>query len=151
MERKTHPPMLIDGLTADLGDPQTMGQLEQLNAVIPWEKLAEPIRQTYQNDTAKGGRPNVPVVMMLKIVMLQKWFNLSDPGAEAMLRDRISFRKFVGLGWTDPTVDHATIALFRKRLHEQQLISNLFDAVTDHLTKVSSPSSTSCFCFFCYE
>lgn len=52
-----------------------------------------------------------------------------------MLRDRISFRKFVGLCWTDPVVDHATIALFRKRHHEQQLISNLFDAVTDHLTK----------------
>ena len=51
-----------------------------------------------------------------------------------MLRDRISFRKFVGLGWTDPTVDHATIAIFRGRLREQQLISDLFDAVTDHLT-----------------
>lgn len=135
MKRKTNEPMLIDGMTADLGDPQTISQLEQLNAVIPWEKLAAPIRRTYQNDSTKGGRPNVPVIMMLKIVMLQKWFNLSDPAAEAMLRDRISFRKFVGLGWTDPTVDHATIALFRKRLHEQQLISNLFDAVTDHLTK----------------
>ena len=64
MERKTHEPMLIDGMTADLGDPQTINQLEQLNAVIPWEKLAQPIRQTYQNDTARGGRPNVPVVMM---------------------------------------------------------------------------------------
>ena len=134
MERKTHEPMLIDGMTADLGDPQTINQLEQLNRVIPWEKLAQPIRQTYQNDTAKGGRPNVPVVMMLKIVMLQKWFNLSDPAAEAMLRDRISFRKFVGLGWTDPTVDHATIAIFRGRLREQQLMSDLFDQVTDHLS-----------------
>jgi len=63
MERKTHEPMLIDGMAADLGDPQTINPLEQLNRVIPWEKLAQPIRQTYQNDTAKGGRPNVPVVM----------------------------------------------------------------------------------------
>lgn len=63
MERKTHEPMFIDGMTANLGDPQTIGQLEQLNTVIPWEKLASPIRQTYQNDSAKGGRPNVPVVM----------------------------------------------------------------------------------------
>jgi IS5 family transposase len=122
-------------MTADLGDPQTISQLEQLNAVIAWKKLALPIHQTYQNDTARGGRPNVSVVMMLKILMLQKWFNLSDPGAEAMLRDRISFRKFVGLGWTDPTANHATIALFRKCLHEQQLVSDLFDVVTDHLTK----------------
>ena len=135
MERKTHEPMFIDGMITDLGDPQTIRQLEQLDALIPWEKLASPIRQTYQNNTAKGGRPNVPVVMMLKIVMLQKWFNLSDPAAEAMLRDRISFRKFVGLGWTDPTVDHATIAIFRGRLRQQQLMSDLFDKVADHLTK----------------
>ena len=32
-------------------------KLERLDKVIPWEKLAEPIRRTYANTTAKGGVP----------------------------------------------------------------------------------------------
>jgi len=33
----------------------------------------------YRNDD--GGAPAEPAVLMLKILMLQKWFNLSDPQA----------------------------------------------------------------------
>lgn len=136
MERQTHEPTLMDGLTAELGDPRTQAHLERLNQAVPWAKLAQPIQATYQNQGDQGGRPNVPVQMMLKIVMLQKWFNLSDPGAEAMLRDRISFRRFVGLGWTDATPDHSTIAEFRRRLREEGLLAGLFEAVVGHLKEL---------------
>jgi transposase, IS5 family len=37
--------------------------------------------------------------------MLSKWFNLSDPGLEEALLDRIGFRKFVGLSSADATPD----------------------------------------------
>lgn len=135
MERKTHEPMLIDGLTAELGDPRMTVQLRRLGGAVPWAKLAEPIRATYQNDAGQGGRPNVPVEMMLKIVMLQKWFNLSDPAMEGMLLDRLSFRRFVGLGLSDPAVDHSTISRFRQRLIERGLMAGLFETVTGHLTE----------------
>lgn len=133
MERKTHEPMLIDGLTADLGDPHMMGQLARLDQVVPWEKLAEPIRATYTPDAGQGGRPAVPVVMMLKLVMLQKWYNLSDPALEGQLLDRLSFRRFVGLGLRDAAVDHSTISKFRARLIAHGLLAELFDTVTAHL------------------
>jgi IS5 family transposase len=132
-ERKGQEPTFLDGMTGDLGDPRMMAQLDRLNQAVPWERLAEPIRATYRNGTARGGRPNVPVVMMLKIVLLQKWFNVSDPGMESLLRDRISFRRFVGLGWEDPTPDETTIVEFRKRLREHGLVSQLFDRATAHL------------------
>ena len=132
-ERKTQEPTFLDGMTCELGDPKTIAQLDRLNQAVPWERLAEPIRATYRNGTARGGRPNVPVVMMLKIILLQKWFNVSDPGMESLLRDRISFRRFVGLGWEDPTPDETTIVEFRKRLREHGLVSLLFDEATAHL------------------
>jgi len=70
---------------------------------------------------------------MLKCLMLQKWFNLSDPGLEEALRDRISFRKFVGLSFTDKTPDETTFVRFRERLRSAGLQEKLFNAVVEHI------------------
>lgn len=70
--------------------------------------------------------------MMLKAMMLAKWFNLSDPGLEEALLDRISFRKFVGLSFADATPDETTF-VFRKRLREAKLDEYLFQSVVKHL------------------
>ncbi len=133
MERKHAEPTLMDGYIADLGDPKMAARLDQLDQTIPWRKLAAPIGATYDNDGEQGGRPNVAVVVMLKIVMLQKWFSLSDEAVEGMLLDRISFRRFVGLSVRDGTVDATTLVKFRNRLREHGLMSVLFDAVVTHL------------------
>ena len=135
MERRRSEPTLMDAYVSDLGDPKIRAKLARLDTVVPWERLAVPIRATYNNNTAKGGRPNVPVVMMLKVVMLQKWFNLSDPAMEGMLLDRISFRAFVGLNMTDDVIDETTIVKFRGRLREHGLMATLFDDVVACLTE----------------
>jgi IS5 family transposase len=73
------------------------------------------------------------VELMLKILLMQKWFGLSDPMAEEMLQDRISFRRFVGLSFDDKTPDHSTISIFRKRLRERGHASTLFDKALEIL------------------
>lgn len=133
MERKTQPPTLIDAVIHDIGDPTMTARLDQLDRAVPWDQLAAPILATYGNTTDAGGRPNVPVVMMLKVMMLQKWFNLSDAAAEGMLRDRISFRRFVGIGLTDEVIDETSLVRFRSRLREHGLTAALFDQVVAHL------------------
>jgi len=133
MERKSEGLTLADGLLVDLGGKRTAQLLDQLEAVIPWQKLAAPIRPLYANGTAKGGRPNVPVVMMLKILFVQRWFGLGDEPMEEAIDDRLSFRRFLGLSIQDPGVDHSTIATFRKRLHDAGLVSELFELANAHL------------------
>lgn len=133
MERKSQEPTLMDAVIQDLGDPRMTARLDRLDQVVPWDKLAAPIRATYANTTAAGGRPNVPVEMMLKVMMLQKWFNLSDSMAEGMLRDRLSFRRFVGIGLSDEVIDETSLVRFRARLREQGLTALLFDTVATHL------------------
>ena len=79
LERPTQAPTLMEAVIHDIGDPKMTAQLDQLDRAVPWEQLAAPIPATYRNTSAAGGRPNVPpprVVMMLKVMMLQKWFNL---------------------------------------------------------------------------
>lgn len=133
MERKNKSLTLADGLLVDLGGKRTAKLLGQLDAIIPWESLAAPIRPLYDNHSAKGGRPNVPVVTMLKIMFMQRWFGLNDQPMEEAIDDRLSFRRFLGLGIEDAGVDHSTIAVFRKRLHDAGLISELFEKVNAHL------------------
>jgi len=70
---------------------------------------------------------------MLKVTLMQRWFGLSDPAMEEAIADRLSFRRFLGLGVDDPGIDHSTIALFRERLHEAGLAGELFEIVNAHL------------------
>lgn len=135
MERKTQAPTLIDAVIHDIGDPTMTAKLDQLDKAVPWDKLAAPILATYGNSGDAGGRPNVPVVMMLKVMMLQKWFNLSDDSAEGMLRDRISFRRFIGIGLTDDVIDATSLVRFRRRLRDHALTAALFDQVVAHLNE----------------
>lgn len=126
-ERESGQLSFADTVIGQLGGKRTGALLNQLDAAIDWESLAKPIRAVYRN--ADGGAPAVPAVMMLKIVMLQKWFHLSDPQAEEQLNDRVSFRRFVGLRGEDAAPDETTIVVFRDRLRGADLDRKLFDLV----------------------
>ena len=64
--------------------------------------------------------------MMVKVLLLEQWYNLSDPQMEEALQDRISFRRFVGLGLQDDTPDYSTISRFRATLEELGISETLF-------------------------
>jgi transposase, IS5 family len=127
MERTSNQPTFLDNLTSDLGGRRTADFFGKCNELIPWNELAEPLRDMYRNHTDKGGASNYPLVMMIKCMMLQKWFNLSDPMLEEMLDDRISFRRFVGLKMEQAAPDETTFVQFRKRLNAHGHIATLFD------------------------
>ena len=126
-ERESAQLSFADAAVAELGGRRTQTTLDQLDTAIDWRALSKPIRKLYHNDD--GGAPAEPVMMMLKIVLLQKWFNLSDPQAEEQLNDRLSFRRFVGLRGDTPAPDETTIVKFRKRLREGDVERKLFDIV----------------------
>ena len=126
-ERESAQLSFADTVVSQLGGKRTQALLNQLDAAIDWESLAKPVRAVYRN--ADGGAPAEPVVRMIKIVLLQKWFNLSDPQAEEQLNDRVSFRRFVGLRGQEAAPDETTIVVFRGRLREADLDRKLFEIV----------------------
>jgi len=131
--RKNESMGFVDAALSDLGGPRSAALLEKLDAATPWAQLAAPIAglPEYHNPGA-GRRPWDPV-LMLKCLMLPKWNNLSDPGLEEALKDRISFRRFVGLSFTDVTPDETTFVRFRQRLREAGLHDVIFHAVVEHI------------------
>lgn len=133
MERKGSEPTLIDGLVADMGGPKTSSFLQSVAKVIDFEAIADEIRADVAPPQPKGGRPFVGVAIMLKCLMLAKWYGLSDPQLEEQLRDRLSFRRFAGLGLSDETPDETTFVNFRKRLRETGHFETIFARVLDQL------------------
>jgi IS5 family transposase len=135
MERTNNQPTFLDSLTTDLGGRRTAAFFRKCDELIPWNELEKPLKGMYRNNTDKGGASNYPLVMMIKCMMLQKWFNLSDPMLEEMLCDRISFRRFVGLKMEDDVPDETTFVQFRKRLNAHGHIATLFDKTVSILKK----------------
>lgn len=63
-----------------------------------------------------NGRPGWDPILLFKCLLLAEWNNLSDRQLEEALNDRISFRKFVGLGWEEEAPDATTFSVFRERI-----------------------------------
>lgn len=133
MERQMNAPTFADAATMNLGCPRAADFFDKCERFIPWQTLADSVADVFVEDQGRGGRPHYPVVMLLKCLMLAKWFGLSDPDLEGMLRDRLSFRRFVGLGMSDDTPDETTFVVFRRRLREAGHASTLFDQALAHL------------------
>jgi IS5 family transposase len=72
------------------------------------------------------GRPPYDPLLMLKALLLQQWYGLSDAELEEARNDRVSFRRFLGLSLEDAAPDHTTLCRFRNRLVEDKLADKLF-------------------------
>ena len=64
-------------------------------------------------------------MVLLRCLLLQQWYRLSDPGLEEALSDRLCFRRFVGLALADPVPDHSTLSRFRSELVRRGLAEPL--------------------------
>ena len=128
MHRSTHAPELLDAWL-----PPRVGRnarLERLTELIDWTPLAALVADLH---AAPVGRPSYPPLLMVKVLLLQQWYQASDPAMEEALWERLSFRHFVGLGLQDAAPDHSTISRFRTTLTTAGLAARLFAAVEEQL------------------
>jgi IS5 family transposase len=86
-------------------------------------------------DGSKGGRPPFDPVSMFKALILQAQHNLSDARMEFMIRDRLSWMRFLGFDLGAPTPDENTIRHFRNRLTETGTLKRVMKAFDWQLQK----------------
>ena len=111
------------------GDP-----LEKLNKNIEWEMFRKPIEKAFKKERkSNAGRPHFDYIMMFKVLILQNLYNLSDFQMEFQIRDRFTFRRFLGLDIEDPIPDEKTIWLFREKLIQKNIINELFEKFNKYL------------------
>jgi len=102
--------------------------LVKLDKVIEWEMFRKPLEDAlYVKPKGAGGRPPFDKLMMFKILILQKYYNLSDEQTEFQINDRTSFKQFLGLKIGDTIPDEKTIWHFKEQLANKNLTQQLFD------------------------
>ncbi len=116
-------------LSAD-GDP-----LEVLVKVVDFEGFRPTlVASLAYSDGTKGGRPPYDPVVMLKVLVLAAQHNVSDARMEWLIRDRLSWLRFLGFDLGAATPDANTIRTFRERLTNAGALDTLF-ADFDHQLK----------------
>ncbi len=114
---------------SQLGD-----SLVRLNKVIQWEIFRSILDEARRKESkGPGGRPPYDSVLMFKILVLQRIYNLSDDQTEFQINDRISFMRFLGMDVHDRVPDAKTIWAFRDTLTKADVIRELFDAFNKQL------------------
>jgi IS5 family transposase len=82
---------------------------------------------------ATTGRPPCAPLKLFKMSLLQHCYGLSNPQCEELVSDRLSWRRFVGLGLQDAMPDETTLVRFRQRLSEHGRHENLLALVNRQL------------------
>ena len=108
--------------------------LTRLNARINWMIFWPDLERAIEKEArGPGGRPRHDVVMMFKVLVLQRYDNLSDEQTEYQINDRLSFQKFLGLTLSDAVPDQKPIWLFREMLIRKGQVKQLFRRFETHL------------------
>jgi Transposase and inactivated derivatives, IS5 family len=114
---------------SQLGD-----SLEKLNKVINWEMFRAILVGAFQKEhKGAGGRPPYDYIMLFKVLILQRIYNLSDDQTENQINDRMSFMRFLGLGLGDSVPDAKTVWLFRDTLTKADVIRKIFELFNQQL------------------
>lgn len=104
--------------------------LEGLLRLVDWTRFDALLSGIH---AARKGEASYPPLMMFKVLLLQRWYGLSDPGMEAALSDSLSFMAFAGLSLRDATPDHTTIWRFRQELGKDGLLERLLAELNSQL------------------
>ena len=108
------------GISAKVGHN---AMLERLAGEVKWYRFEKLLARLKPEGS---GRPPFDPLMMLKALLLQQWYRLSDAELEEAINDRVSFRKFLGPSLQAPCPDHTTLCRFRNRLAEAGLSDKVF-------------------------
>ena len=104
------------------GDP-----LEELGRIIDFEAFRPVlVAALAYGDGSKGGRPPYDPVAMLKVLVLAAQNNVADARMEYLIRDRLSWLRFLGFDLGAATPDANTIRLFREKLTEAGALDAVF-------------------------
>ena len=113
----------IDALS-QMGNP-----LERLAALVDFEMFRPALEEVLVKKDCKtpAGRPQIDVVLMFKVIFLQRYYGLGDHQIQYQIIDRTSFRQFLGIHTVAEVPDEKTVWACKNRLAEDGTFDRLFD------------------------
>ena len=117
---------------SSLSKSRTAKFLDEVNKLINWKEIEDILQSLYCHN---NGRPAFSPITLIRGLLLEQWYRLSDRALEEELKDRLSFRNFVGLKSDQDSPDETTFVRFRQKLQERHLEEQLFNLIRDQLRK----------------
>ena len=109
-------------LFSSLEHNRAIKRMQQINTVVNWSRIENLIMRNYPVGKSAEGNEVYPPLLLMKCLLLQQWFSIdSDPELETQINDRISFKKFLGLSFDQPSPDHSTFSRFRSRFSKDTM------------------------------
>ena len=90
-------------------------KLSKISSLVNWDKFRPILEPLFKNNG--DGRPHEDVVLMMKVLVLQSWYGISDEQIERECKDRLTFQNF--LGYPKKVPDARTVWVFRERIAKQ--------------------------------
>ena len=106
-------------------------RLELMKEQIDWEPFVPLVRSVFYDDDYSGGRPHTDEIIVVRSMLLQSWYGLSDPELEFQCHDRLSFRNF--LGFPEIIPDFTTIWKIRDKLKEKGIDDKIWNELQRQL------------------
>ena len=82
-------------------------RLELMKQQIDWKPFIPLGKGVFYDNKTTGGCPHTDELVIVRSMLLQSWYGLSDPELEFQCHDRLSFRNF--LGFPEKIPDFTTI------------------------------------------
>lgn len=110
---------------------EALTELDDVHELVDWSCI-ENLLSGIHNKTR--GEQAWPPLLIFKAMLLQSWYNLSDPQLEKQLARDLLFRRFVGLSLSESVPDQSTLWRFRNHADVVALQGTLLNEVNRQLT-----------------
>ena len=106
-------------------------RLELMKEQIDWKPFRPIVASVFRDTKEAGGRPHTNEILVVRSMLLQAWYGLSDEELEFQANDRLSFRNF--LDFLEMVPDFTTIWKIRDRLKEAGKEQKIWNALQHQL------------------
>lgn len=109
---------------SQMGNP-----LEQLSALVDFEMFRSALEKVLVKKECKtpAGRPQIDVILMFKVIFLQRYYGLGYHQIQYQIIDRTSFRQFLGIHTVAEVPDEKTVWAYKEKLSSDGTFDRLFD------------------------
>lgn len=123
-------------LADSMGKNRSLARMDKINVIINRAPVESLLLKYYTVGKSVEGTSAYPPLLLLKCLLIQQWFHIeSDPELETQINDRISFKKFPGLSFDQPSPDHSTFSRFRSRLSKDAMTKINSEALRQFTSK----------------
>lgn len=106
--------------------------LQTMDEIMPWDEWTALIAS--YDSTGRGGHSVKDIETMLRMYLLQIWFNLSDTEIEDHIYDSYAMRSFMGIDFSDEQVpDVDGLMKFRQLLEKHGIDKKILDDIKQRL------------------